>query len=392
MEPELLEKKMEWLESERRETNALIKGLQERIETFEKWLSTESQRREALQDEIGTLQARTQKIGQLDEALTNHRKEVSRQLEIAEKRRSEKEEGLDAIRKADLAAITRNIDELRESLTEINELQKTIETIRADESRATSERDALRKLVDGAVRASEESSGQMSLQTDEVRRMGRTLAEADAEIANLKKLLTQSEGKVEAIEDRTRRAEMRLAELVASEDERQSAQEVWLEKQNLQMVEYQHSWAQWERRFGEIETVADALNERVAAFQATFSKLKQMQTDLEEVILRLERRINEITEMQRLAENRLEQAWTAFQSDTQKRWSTFKLTEDERWREHDKLHEKLDAQLGEVTKLAARLEEQVHSKIKLDETYMQDLQDSLQQWLDSLPEELDLDS
>ena len=392
MEPELLEKKMEWLESERRETNALIKGLQERIETFEKWLSTESQRREALQDEIGTLQARTQKIGQIDEALTNHRKEVSRQLEIAEKRRSEKEEGLDAIRKADLAAITRNIDELRESLTEINELQKTIETIRADESRATSERDALRKLVDGAVRASEESSGQMSLQTDEVRRMGRTLAEADAEIANLKKLLTQSEGKVEAIEDRTRRAEMRLAELVASEDERQSAQEVWLEKQNLQMVEYQHSWAQWERRFGEIETVADALNERVAAFQATFSKLKQMQTDLEEVILRLERRINEITEMQRLAENRLEQAWTAFQSDTQKRWSTFKLTEDERWREHDKLHEKLDAQLGEVTKLAARLEEQVHSKIKLDETYMQDLQDSLQQWLDSLPEELDLDS
>jgi hypothetical protein len=58
---------------------------------------------------------------------------------------------------------------------------------------------------------------------------------------------------------------------------------------------------------------------------------------------RTERRINEVTEMQRLSEDRLKHEWTSFLAEDSKRWNAHKLTLDEQWREHARGHEKLTA-------------------------------------------------
>jgi hypothetical protein len=55
----------------------------------------------------------------------------------------------------------------------------------------------------------------------------------------------------------------------------------------------------------------------------------------------VERRINEITEMQRLAEERFRQEWTTFKVDDQKRWTNYTLTTEEQRSEIQRQHEKL---------------------------------------------------
>jgi len=247
----------------------------------------------------------------------------------------------------------------------------------------------LRNLMDVSLRKVEDSLTQQASHGEEIRVLSRELGRADAEIANLTKLKSQLDGKVEAVEDRARRIEIRVAELAASEDERQQSQDRWIEKQNLQLVEYEHAWTEWERRFTDIEAVSNNLNERMATYQTTYSKLKQMQSDLEEIILRLERRINEITEIQRLAENRMEQAWTKYQADGQKRWSTFKLNEDERWREHDRVHEKMAAQMEEDGKRSRRTEERMQARRSSDNASLQSMNEILQRWLDDINQDLD---
>jgi hypothetical protein len=44
---------------------------------------------------------------------------------------------------------------------------------------------------------------------------------------------------------------------------------------------------------------------------------------------KFERRINEITEMQRLAEDRFRQEWVTFKADDQKRWTSYTISQDE---------------------------------------------------------------
>ena len=52
-----------------------------------------------------------------------------------------------------------------------------------------------------------------------------------------------------------------------------------------------------------------------------------------ELNTKLERRINEVTEMQRLAEDRLRQEWVSFKTDDQKRWTGYSLSSEESFRD-----------------------------------------------------------
>ena len=391
MEPEQLQKKIDWLESSRRESDEARKHIEDRLASLELALKQQEQQRKDLADELVRVSATAQKINQIDEALTAHRKEISRQLDSSEKRRSEKEKNTEAVRKADQKSISRSLEEIRESVEKLAKLQNDIKSIQEQNVSANRERDTIKKQVETAQRISEEGNSQLSAFGDDIRKVNRDYTQMDVEIANLKNLNAQANGKVEAIEDRTRRMEVRLAELAASEDVRQEAQEAWLEKQNLQQVEYRHSWTEWEKRFGEMEATAQIINERIASYQTTYSKFKQMQSDLEEVILRLERRINEVTEIQRLSENRQEQTWAKFQSDSQKRWGTFKLTEDERWREHERLREKSEARLDVQEKRSLKNEEVLQEKRSIDFESIQALQQVVKRWIEELSEDLGQD-
>ena len=52
----------------------------------------------------------------------------------------------------------------------------------------------------------------------------------------------------------------------------------------------------------------------------------------EEVIERFERRINEITEIQRLNDERFRQEWNSFKGDDLKRWTNYLLGQEEQLR------------------------------------------------------------
>jgi len=156
-----------------------------------------------------------------------------------------------------------------------------------------------------------------------------------------------------------------MSEILAGENERRETLTLWIEKQDRKLMDFERSWNDWEKRFAEFETKAEDLDGRILIYEETHRSLKQMQSELEETLERLERRINEVTEMQRLAEDRNKHEWSSFQADDQKRFNTMKLTTDERWREHNRHHEKsetkvqmLEENVGDVIRMAAEIKEE----------------------------------
>ena len=67
----------------------------------------------------------------------------------------------------------------------------------------------------------------------------------------------------------------------------------------------------------------------MAQWDAAQRAVKRAQETYEEIVQKFDRRINEITEMQRLAEDRFRQEWVSFKSDDQKRWTSYTLSQDE---------------------------------------------------------------
>jgi hypothetical protein len=144
---------------------------------------------------------------------------------------------------------------------------------------------------------------------------------------------------LDALKDGSRSLDVRVSELISAESERSEGQARWIERQELSNVEFENVWKKWGRRFEAIEQQADAFDDRLAAYEEMHRALKQMRTELGELMERLERRITEVSEMQRLSDNRMKHEWSSFQAEDLKRWNTYKLTGDELWREHNRLHE-----------------------------------------------------
>jgi hypothetical protein len=106
-----------------------------------------------------------------------------------------------------------------------------------------------------------------------------------------------------------------------------------------------------------------------------------MQGQLEELIERLERRITEVGEMQRLAQERMKQDWAAFEADETKKWSTFKLSNEEKWKEHQRLHEKMGAELDSLEELRSKIREDLDLLIERDNRKVNEIIALARQWL-----------
>jgi hypothetical protein len=106
--------------------------------------------------------------------------------------------------------------------------------------------------------------------------------------------------------------------------------------------------------------------ERFETWAEAYREMKKIIDDFERIGDRLERRINEVAEMQRLSEERFRQEWNDWTSDDQKRWKQFTLSNDEVWRSHDKEFERFVQRMNDLQGQFPPLQEAMDRLWKLE--------------------------
>ncbi len=153
-----------------------------------------------------------------------------------------------------------------------------------------------------------------------------------------------------------------------------------MEQQAARLAEFERAWIAWEKRFADFEIQSDDLKERIESYEETHRSLRLLRDELNDVVERLNRRIEEVSEIQRLSEDRFKQEWSTFQADIQKRWSSFKLSSEEQWKEHGRKHETNSDQLEQ---LLARSDTALSSIEQLDRSSKERISDLValvQEW------------
>jgi chromosome segregation ATPase len=370
MDSDQIVSKVEWIDEQRRKDAETISRLQESLSSAEEKISTQEGQIQELSSEVARLAALAARINQFDETLTKHRQEVSRQLEGFEDRRMERERSYEEMRRTDQQALANQMEEAKEAILQLEDLRMLIQTRKEEELRLAHEMDDLADKFEKLKKLDEERSRTMISIQEGRKQDSKRIGDVQAELTELRKKSDTLRGSLDSVEDRTRRLEVKTSEISAAENERREAQNLWMEQQGLKIVGFEKGWKDWEKRFDTFEDRAQELDERMQSYEETYRALKQMRQDLDDLLERLERRINEVSEMQRLAEDRIKQEWATFQADDQKRWNTYKLTSDEQWREHDRLHDKMGTQLkvldensSEAIRIAVQMREDDKSRM-----------------------------
>lgn len=347
MESEHIEKRLNWIDEQRRKGADLVVGLQEQITNALDQISNQSRQIKELSSEVARLTAHTSRIGQFDDDLTKQRNDFSRRIDELLDSQAERDRQHEKIKAVERDEISKSISELRMEIEVIEELKANLEIRRQEEIRITSKIDELEKSTDRISSIDEEAKRSISI-IDEARKMdGKRIADLQVEATDVRKRVDSLRGMLDAVEDRSKKYETNLSEIISGESGRGESQKLWIERQELKLIEFEKEWKKWNKAFQSFQKNADRVEERMLRYDENYRSMRQTRNELDKMVEKLERRISEISEIQRIAEDRLKQDWSAFLADDTKRWNTFKLNQDEQWREHTRIHDKIQSEIHE---------------------------------------------
>jgi hypothetical protein len=238
-----------------------------------------------------------------DEVLMQQRIESKQSVEELEKQLKKRDEDIEKVRRVETRAIDTNVAELRKELTPIPELKRSLQARVEEEGRLARAIDEVRLRVETFRRSEEEYTRSYRLLEDGRRQDAKRLTDLQGEVAAMRKHVDDQRGRMELTSTNLRKMETRLNEITSLEVERREAQAAFLENQALLQVERERVWKDWQARFDEMEQNTAEVGANLQALDATHRAVKRSQQTLDELSVKVDRRLNEITD-QRLAEER----------------------------------------------------------------------------------------
>ena len=361
MDVDLLLKRIQWIEEDRRKEKDTLALLENRVASMEGGINALVQQLKEVGGEITRLTTVITRMDQYDNNLLQQRVEAKRMVDELEKDFRKREEEAVKVRQVEIKALDISLSEVRKQIEVLPKLEKSLQ-VRMDEEvllrRAIEE---TRSKIDDVRREEEEYTRTFRLLEDGRRQDSKRILDLQGELTALRKRADDQKGQIELLNIGLRKIETRLNELVVVEAERRDAVSNFLDKQTLAQVERDRVWKEWQNRFVTIEKQAADIEATLLNLDSTQREVKRAQGILEELSQRVDRRINEITEIQRLSDDRFRQEWVTFKADDQKRWTNYTLTQEE--------------QRDEVLRQFGRLSERATQQ----EDSLQELQDLLNQ-------------
>lgn len=374
MELEQILKQLDWMDEERRKDKSLITALQERIQAHDGGLDAINQRIQLLDDETTRLSTLIGRVSQYEEELRQQRIDNRRMVDASEKKVYKSQGEIEKVFRIELQTLVKEVLVLRGQYEQVTELRRTMQSKSEEQLRLSQTVEEMRSKVTNIDRSYEEYNHSYRVMEDSRRQDAKRLADLQGEVTALRKRSEEMRSQDEMLSANLAKLESRINEIVATDNERREAQQSFLEQQKVIQVERDRAWKEWMVRAEAFEKQAADVEVQLNDLDATHRAVKRSQEELEALTERVERRINEITEMQRLSEERFRNEWTTFKSDDQKRWANYTLNQDNVRNDAGRQIEKL---IERVVKLEDHLQETRDTLYQLNELTEKGLQTAL---------------
>jgi len=380
MEFEQIVKRLEWLDEEHRKDKAALSALEDHIASLTGNISTLTQQIKDLDKKVSEIGPVNARLTQYDELLSKERADMNKALDALEKKHLQREKDRIKRHQKDLEEINKSLPKLDQS-KDIAALRKLIKE-RADEDiKLNIIISEFKPKIDDAIRKSEDVATSNKLIEESRRQDVKRVADIQGEITSVRKRIDEFRQKTELQSDSLRNIENRFSELIVSESERKQAQAAFLEQQSIAQVDRDKAYKAWLEKVETFQKQTETLDTQTQALDEAVRAAKRAQETYVDLNQRLERRINEITEMQRLGEERLRQEWVTFKADDQKRWTGYSLSADEAMRDLQKTVDKYEERITAIDDANQTLQDQLHQTTDATEQQLQELMNVAHQWM-----------
>jgi chromosome segregation ATPase len=378
MEFEEIIKKVQWLDDQQRKSKTEVSELSNRLTGLTTNINAVAQQLKGISQQVNDLSVAAARIEQFDQILAKHRVEVAKSIETIEKNATRREQEATKAHQAEMEEFRKIIFDLRTAVAAEQTARK--DRTHEDQRRVMTLQD-MGTAVEAAVRLSKEIQEAHKGMEEARRQDAKRFTDLQAELASVRKRAEDAREKSALHGDSIRNVENRINELMETESTRQERHAALLQQQALQQVERDRAWKEWQEKYESFKAQAGSAESQVAAFEDAIRAAQQAQEAYDGLNQRLERRIAETGEIQRLADERIRQEWIAFKADEQKRWTGHTLAQDDSIRDLRKDVDKIEKRVAAIDDTAQTMQDQLQQTTDTTEKQLQELTNVSHDWL-----------
>ena len=271
-------------------------------------------------NEIAKLNSKIMNIGQYDASINQIRVDFNRKLDDIQKQTQQESQLRGKLIEDNINALK---NQLEADKKEINiQFEKKLAASIEENSRVFNRLKELEIELRNRMQLIDELKNSINTISQDQRRSGKQIEGLQATSQSMGSMQSNLRAKIDTLSDSARTNESRINEIIATESERKQTQMDFIERQSLAENDRARVWKDWEKQFEDLSKELHILLPEVKNQQ--FS-LKNAQADFNDVTQQFDRRINEITEIYRLMDERLRKEWETYKGDSEKRWANISM-------------------------------------------------------------------
>ena len=371
MEFEQIIKRLDWLDEEHRKDKDNIDTLSQRCANLEGDLKAANKKIKDLTSQISHLSTVSARLDQYDATLVQQRTDIVKYIDDVDKKLQSQQPEIDKRYKIQFDGINKTITDLRKMKDPIAEIKRELKARAEEEVRHNKQSAEWEIRMQAMVKTVEDVQHTIKTAEEPRRQDSKRLADLQGELSAARKRLDESREKNDLFADNIRRIETRLNEILANEAERRQSQTNFIETHARIQVERDRTWKEWEERLNNLNAQSETMDRNLQNWEVVQRTVKRTQETYESIVQKFERRINEITEMQRLAEDHFRQEWVTFKADDQKRWTSYTLSQDETHKDSRGVVIKIEDRLTSIEDLIQAQQDVLQQTKDANEQFLQ---------------------
>jgi chromosome segregation ATPase len=345
MEVSQLEQMIRWLDEERKRDKATIAALQEQLEQQAQLIQSQGNDIESLQKQASSIQVDLRRTDDYPEMIEKTNRDFTGSIdEIKAQVRRERIEN-EQVRRAEIEALNDMIADLDKKIRPYARYEEQLAARAAGEQRIQGQvQTTANDLADLSKRT--EDRLQSIVYLEEQRRAdARRIIAVEGDIPPLRKSIDELEGKLIRLEDSLRKIPTRVDEAI----EIAHSYDPRIEELRIADFQREQKVKQYLEQAQQVDQEVANLISQTQKYALLYNQNVQALDGLNAFQTRLEKRQNEIAEMQRLTEERLRRQWEEWQTTFARDWQKRMVNEEDRWRRQDLNNQNAAEQFAEIT-------------------------------------------
>ena len=356
-----------WLDEEHRRDREEIARLDQRLQTMVVENQEQARRIQDLEGRLANTQAQLTRFTQIEQALQQLKNEVVVMLDKQADARLQSEREGERARLSDREAISRSVSEIRKELPRFGRIEEDLVGLRAEDQRLGDVVLALRQSLSNVSKDLDERTRTLPYMVEQRSQDNKRIAQIQVENVELLKRTDTIASKLPLYEERIQRVDRDLQRIQPIPDQIRREQQAFIEAQRVADVDRVRQMTAWEAEFGQQRELIEKQVVRIREFAAQYEAAGRALKALEEFQTALVRDQKQVSELQRLAEERQRKELAEWQAENEQRWKKELLRWDYNQQEQQKATQKLTDRFPPVERVAALLQREVEALWKLQE-------------------------